>query len=72
MITDHPAITISNSLLVFVFLFFSPFVVFLSKHHSDQMSEGSQVSKVTLQNSKVTLTHSLTEYGAARAAKKVK
>ena len=32
---------------LFVFLFFCLFV-FLSWHHSDQMSEGSQVSKVTL------------------------
>ena len=33
--------------IFFIFVFFSPFV-FLSRHHSDQMSEGSQLSKVTL------------------------
>ena len=32
---------------LFVFLSFC-LSVFLSRHHSDQMSEGSQVSKVTL------------------------
>jgi len=35
------------SFCLFVFLSFCLFV-FLSRHHSDQMSEGSEVSKVTL------------------------
>ena len=41
-------ITILNFLFgLFVFLPFCIFV-FLSRHHSDQISEGSEVSKVTL------------------------
>ena len=53
---------------------------YLSAHHSDQMSEGSQVSKVTLcvkilkwRSLTHSLTHSLTKvrYRAARAAKKI-
>ena len=34
--------------LTFVFSFFLFFFVFLSRHNSDQMSEGSQVSKVAV------------------------
>ena len=58
----------------FVFLFFCLFV-FSSRHSSDQMSEGSQVSKVTL-CVKILKWRSVTDpvtkvkYRAARAAKK--
>ena len=48
-------IFVFSSFCLFVFLSFCLFVflsfclsVFLSRHHSDQMSEGSEVSKVTL------------------------
>ena len=56
-------------------LFFKFFFnLFFSAHHSDQMSEGAQVSKVTLCVKILKwhpLTHSLTmvRYRAARAAK---
>ena len=60
--------------LSFCLFSFCLFLVFLSRHHSDQMSEGSPVSKVTpcvkiLKWHPV--THSLTKvrYRAARAAK---
>ena len=52
-VRNRPDVTILNSLfglcifVFFVFLSFCPFV-FLSGHHADQMSGGSQVSKVTL------------------------
>ena len=50
------------------FCIFGLFFVILSRYHADQMSEGSQVSKVL--NSKVAVTHWLTKvrYRAARAA----
>ena len=57
-----------------IFLSFC-FSVFLSRHHSDQMSEGSQVSKVSL-CVKILKWHPPTDpvtkvrYRAARAAKK--
>ena len=58
-----------------IFLSFC-FSVFLSRHHSDQMSEGSQLSMVTLCvkiQKWQSVTQSLTKvsYRAARAAKKL-
>ena len=49
-VRNCPDITILCALSMLVFLSFNLFVlfVFLSRHHSDQMSEGSQGSKVTL------------------------
>ena len=44
-VRNCPEVTILNSLFGSCFFVF---FVFLSRHHSNQISEGSQVSKVTL------------------------
>ena len=65
---------LSSFFCSFAILTFCIFV-FLSRHHADQMSEGSQVSKVTQMSEGSQVTHSSTDqiqvlYRAARAAKK--
>ena len=76
-VQNCPDVTRLNSLFGLRLLSFCLFV-FLSWQHSDQMSEGSQVSKVTLcvkiqkwYSASHSLTNSLTKvrYRAARAAK---
>ena len=71
---------LNENFFFFLFVFLSVSLclfIFLSRHHSDQMSEGSKVSKVTLCVEILKwrwVTESLTKvrYRAARAAKKTK